>query len=87
MSKIDDYFREQDRFTADMIAAYEAGEQPAEIAPYIQWKKGGARFSLQSLESMRGFLYRELDKELEEQTEIYLEAIVAELDNIIINYR
>lgn len=34
---------------------------------------------------MRRFLYKELDKEQNEQTEIYLDAAVAELENIIFN--
>lgn len=86
MSDIDNYFREQDRFTADMIAAFDDGKLPEELLPYFQWKKGKDRLSIQQIDSMRYYLYEILDGDVEPSIEEYLYAIEAELDNIRMNY-
>ena len=38
----EDYFAEQDAFTAELIAAFDSGQLPPFVKPYIDWKRGVA---------------------------------------------
>ena len=72
------YFAKQDAFTAELIAAFDSGQLPPIVKPYIDWKRG-----LADLPS-RQAAYEILDaiEAIDEPSE-YLLAISDELSTII----
>lgn len=83
-----DYFQQQDRFVADMIAAYKDGKLGGVYRPYIEWKTGGPMFSLEQGRAMMSAASNALDAmfdepNADEELRDFLEAIDGEITNIL----
>ena len=84
---MDEYFKRQDEFLAELISAYENNIIGKEYEPYFAWKKGAPLFNREQCQAMRNVL-REHLKNLYDHAEpddkllTYLEAIDSELTNI-----
>lgn len=83
-----DYFKQQDKFVADMVEAYKTGKLGAVFRPYIQWKTGGSIFSKEQAYAMMNTASDLLDKmfddtEAHEELRSYLEGIDSEITNIL----
>lgn len=90
MSWLDDYYKKQDKYFADMIAAYYAGKLDESVAPYIKWKEGKGIPSKDEGYSVMAFVSEELEKMYEsdiidETVRDFYEYIDEEISNLIIN--
>ena len=74
----EDYFAKQDAFTAELIAAFDSGQLPPIVKPYMDWKRGIADLP------SRQAAYEILDaiEAIDEPSELLL-AISDELSTII----
>ena len=83
-----DYFKEQNKFVADIVNAYKTGKLCSEFAPYIQWKTGNNLFSKEQAFSMLNTASDMLNKMLDdanadEELRSYLEGIDYEVTNML----
>ena len=84
---MDDYFKQQDEFLAEMISAYENNLLGKEYKPYFAWKKGSPLFNREQCLAMWQKVREQLDALYEhalpeEKLLIYLEAMENELSRI-----
>ena len=84
---MEEYFKRQDEFLAEMISAYENNIIDKEYEPYFAWKKGSPLFNRVQCQAMRNVLREQLEAlydhaEPDDKLLTYLEAIDAELTNI-----
>ena len=83
-----DYFRQQDKFVADMVEAYKMGKLGGVFRPYIEWKTGGFIFSKQQaytmLDTASDILERMFDDpEADAELRSYIEGIDGEISNVL----
>ena len=84
---IDDIFKQQDEFLAEMIVAYNNGMLPTYLEPYFAWKKGSPLFGKEQCNGMWQKVREQLDGKYEQEQPddallTHLEAIEAELTRI-----
>lgn len=84
---MEEYFKQQDEFLAELISAYENNIIGKEYEPYFAWKKGSPLFNREQCQAMRNVMREQLDTlydhaEPDDKLLTYLEAIDAELTNI-----
>ena len=84
---MEEYFKQQDKFLAELISAYENNIIGKEYEPYFAWKKGSPLFNREQCQAMRNVLREQLDTlydhaEPDDKLLTYLEAMDAELTNI-----
>ena len=84
---MEEYFKQQDEFLAEMISAYENNLLGKEYEPYFAWKKGSPLFNREQCQAMRNVMREQLDAlydhaKPDEKLLTYLEAMDAELTNI-----
>ena len=84
---MEEYFKRQDEFLAELIFAYENNIIGKEYEPYFAWKKGAPLFNREQCQAMHNVMREQLDAlydhaEPDEKLLTYLEAIDAELTNI-----
>ena len=81
------YFKQQDKFLAEMISAYENNLLGKEYEPYFAWKKGSPLFNREQCIAMWQKVREQLDTlynhaQPEDRLLTYLEAIESELTGI-----
>ena len=81
------YFKQQDKFLAEMISAYENNLLGNEYEPYLAWKKGSPLFNREQCNAMWQKVREHLDTlynhaQPEDRLLTYLEAIESELTGI-----
>ena len=86
---MEEYFKQQDEFLAEMISAYENNMLNKEYEPYFAWKKGSPLFNREQCIAMWQKVREQLDTLYdhalpEDNLLTYLEAMDAELTNIAI---
>lgn len=86
---MEEYFKQQDEFLAEMISAYESNLLGKEYAPYFAWKKGSPLFGKEQCNGMWKKVREQLnclyEQEQPDSTLLtLLEAIEAELTRIAI---
>ena len=84
---MEEYFKQQDEFLAEMISAYENNLLGKEYEPYFAWKKGSPLFNREQCIAMWQKVREQLDTlynhaQPEDRLLIYLEAIESELTGI-----
>ena len=84
---MEEYFKQQDKFLAELISAYESNIIGKEYEPYFAWKKGSPLFNREQCQAMRNVMREQLDAlydhaKPDEKLLTYLEAMDAELTNI-----
>ena len=84
---MEEYFKQQDKFLAELISAYESNIIGKEYEPYFAWKKGSPLFNREQCQAMRNVLREQLDAlydhaKPDDKLLTYLEAMDAELTNI-----
>ena len=84
---MEEYFKRQDEFLAELIFAYENNIIGKEYEPYFSWKKGSPLFNREQCQAMRNVMREQLDAlydhaKPDEKLLTYLEAMDAELTNI-----
>ena len=84
---MEEYFKQQDKFLAELISAYDNNIIGKEYEPYFAWKKGSPLFNREQCQAMRNVMREQLDAlydyaEPDDKLLTYLEAIDAELTNI-----
>ena len=84
---MEEYFKQQDEFLAELISSYENNIIGKEYEPYFAWKKGSPLFNREQCRAMRNVMREQLDAlydhaNPDEKLLTYLEAIDAELTNI-----
>ena len=84
---MDEYFKRQDEFLAELISAYENNIIGKEYEPYFAWKKGSPLFNREQCQAMRNVMREQLatlydHAKPDDKLLSYLEAIDAELTNI-----
>lgn len=88
MSWLDDFYSKQNKYFADMIAAYYAGKLNESVAPYIRWKEGKGILSKNEGYSVMTFVSEELAKMYEsdvidEKVRDFYEYIDEEVSNLL----
>lgn len=84
---MEDFFKQQDEFLAELIYAYESNIIGKEYEPYFAWKKGSPLFNREQCQTMRNVLREQLDTlynhaNPNDKLLTYLEAMDVELSNI-----
>ena len=84
---MEEYFKQQDKFLAEMISAYESNLLGKEYEPYFAWKKGSPLFNREQCIAMWQKVREHLDTlynhaQPEDRLLIYLEAMESELSRI-----
>ena len=84
---MEEYFKQQDEFLAEMISAYENNLLGKEYEPYFAWKKGSPLFNREQCNAMWQKVREQLDTlyeyaHPEDRLLTYLEAIESELTGI-----
>ena len=84
---MEEYFKQQDEFLAEMISAYESNLLGKEYAPYFAWKKGSPLFGKEQCNGMWKKVREHLDTlydhaQPEDKLLTYLEAMESELSRI-----
>lgn len=84
---MDEYFKQQDEFLAEMISAYENNLLCKEYEPYFAWKKGSQLFNSEQCIAMWQKVREQLDCLYEQEQAdntllTYLEAMENELSRI-----
>ena len=84
---MEEFFKQQDDFLAEMISAYESDLLGKEYALYFAWKKGSPLFSKEQCSAMQQKVREQLDcmyeqEQADETLLTYLEAIESELTRI-----
>ena len=84
---MEQYFKQQDEFLAEMISAYESNLLGKEYEPYFAWKKGSPLFNREQCIAMWQKVREQLDTLYEHaQPEVklltYFEAMESELSRI-----
>ena len=89
---MEEYFKKQDNFIAELITAFENNIIGKEYEPYFAWKKGSPLFNREQCQAMRNVMREQLDAlydhaEPDDKLLTYLEAMDAELTNIALLLR
>ena len=84
---MEEYFKQQDKFLAEMISAYENNLLGKEHEPYFAWKKGLPLFNREQCIAMWQKVREQLDTlynhtQPEDKLLSYLEAMESELSRI-----
>ena len=84
---MEEYFKQQDEFLAEMISAYENNLLGKEYEPYFAWKKGSPLFNREHCIAMWQKVREHLDTlyvhaQPEDKLLTYLEAMESELSRI-----
>ena len=84
---MEEYFKQQDKFLAEMISAYESNLLGKEYEPYFAWKKGSPLFNREQCIAMWQKVREQLDTlydytQPEDKLLSYLEAMESELSRI-----
>ena len=84
---IDEFFKQQDEFLAEMLSAYENNLLCKEFEPYFAWKKGSPLFNREQCIAMWQKVREQLDTlydytQPEDKLLSYLEAMESELSRI-----
>ena len=84
---MEEYFKQQDEFLAEMISAYENNLLGKEYEPYFAWKKGSPLFNREQCIAMWQKVREYLDTlynhaQPEDKLLTYLEAMESELSRI-----
>ena len=88
---MEEYFKQQDEFLAEMILAYENNFLGKEYEPYFAWKKGSPLFNREQCIAMWQKVREQLDTlynhaQPEDRLLTYLEAIESEFTGIAIYF-
>ena len=86
---MEEYFKQQDKFLAEMISAYESNLLGKEYEPYFAWKKGSPLFNREQCIAMWQKVREHLDTlydhaQSEDKLLTYFEAMESELSRIAI---
>ena len=89
---MEEYFKQQDKFLAEMISAYESNLLGKEYEPYFAWKKGSPLFCKEQCNAMWQKVREQLDCLYEQEQAdntllTYLEAIETELTRIAMSLK
>ena len=84
---MDEYFKQQHKFLAEMISEYESNLLGKEYEPYFAWKKGSPLFNREQCNAMWQKVREQLDAlydhaQPEDKLLTYLEAMENELTRI-----